>query len=450
MKHILIVDDEKDTRDFMARALELDYEVTTAPDAEQAMKALEADPSIVLMLSDVRMPGADGIQLMKAAKAKYPKLVCILLTAFGSIEQAVSAMQDGADDFITKPVNLDQLENRVEKALKTIDLENEVAALRSQLDGQFGLDNMVGSSPKMRKVFDLVRRVARSSSTVLLQGPNGTGKDLVAHAIHNHSPRAQGPFLAVNCGAIPESLIESELFGYEKGAFTGANNRHLGSFETADHGTVFLDEIGELPMNMQVKLLRVLENRCFTRVGGTEEVKIDVRVIAATNRDLKEMVAQGKFREDLFYRLNVVDITLPALKERPEDIPLLVARFIKDTCEKNGFSERKITPAAMRLLERHSWPGNVRELRNVIERMVVISEDDTLDVDDMPESLQSQPAAALAIPPVGTIEELEKAQILAMLKTCNGNISEAARRLGISRRTLYRKLEAYKKEGAIA
>ena len=443
---ILIVDDEKDTRDLMARALSLDYQVTTAPDAEQAMLALASDPTIALMLSDVRMPGASGLELLKAAKAKYPKLLCILLTAFGTVDQAVAAMKDGAEDFIMKPVDLDQLELRVAKALKTGALEHEVAELRSQLDEKFGLENMIGSSPAMVRVFNLVRRAAPTTATVLLQGPNGTGKDLVAHSLHNLSPRAKGPFIAINCGAIPENLIESELFGHEKGSFSGAIDRHIGSFEAANHGTIFLDEIGELPLPLQVKLLRVLENRSFTRVGGTELINVDIRVVAATNRDLRALVAQGAFREDLFYRLNVVDIYLPALKDRTGDIPLLVSRFIKELAEKNGVPEPSITPAALRLLEQYAWPGNVRELRNVIERMVVLALNGTLDVDDVPDSIRTFSESAPLSATV-TLGENEKTQILAVLKECGGNRSEAARKLGISRRTIYRKLDEYAKEG---
>ena len=444
---ILIVDDEKGTRDLMARALGDRYLVTTAPDAEQAMKALEADPSIALMLSDVRMPGVDGLQLLQAAKAKYPKLVCILLTAFGTIEQAVAAMKDGAENFLMKPIDLDQLDACVEKALKTGALEREVASLRSQLDEKYGLDNMVGSSPAMKRVFDMVRRAAPSPATVLLQGPNGTGKDLVAHALHNLSPRAKGVFLAVNCGAISPNLIESELFGYEKGAFTGASARKAGAFEAANHGTIFLDEIGELPLAMQVKLLRVLENRSFLRVGGTESVEVDIRVVAATNKDLKALVAKGEFREDLYYRLNVVDIHLPALKDRREDIPLLAARFIKELAEKNHVQVSGITPAAMRLLENYDWPGNVRELRNTIEKMVVLSTGALLDVVDVPEQMQSTTAPLVDLSSSVTLGENEKAQILAVLKEVGGNRTRAAQVLGISRRTLYRKLDEYAKEG---
>ena len=444
---ILIVDDEKDTRDLMARALGADYRVTTAPDAEQAMAALDADPSITLMLSDVRMPGADGLQLLKAAKAKHPKLLCILLTAFGTVDQAVAAMKDGAEDFIMKPVDLDQLDLRVAKVLKAGALQSEVDELRSQLDERFGLDNMVGSSPAMERVFKMVRRAAPTSATVLLQGPNGTGKDLVAHAIHNLSPRAHGPFVAVNCGAIPENLIESELFGHEKGSFSGAVAQHIGSFEAADGGTLFLDEIGELPLAMQVKLLRALENRSFTRVGGTQSVEVDIRIVAATHRDLKALGDSGGFRQDLYYRLNVVDIYLPALKDRAEDIPLLASRFIKEISAKNGGAVTGITPAAMRILEQYRWPGNVRELRNVVEKMVVLSAGGLLDVDDVPDDLKS--AAPSRLSPSVTLDENEKAQILAVLQECNGNRSLAARRLGISRRTIYRKLDEYAKEGLV-
>ena len=446
---ILVVDDERDTREFMARALSADYQVTTAADAEQALKALDADPGIALMLSDVRMPGADGIQLMKAARAAHPNLVCILLTAFGTVDLAVEAMRDGAEDFITKPIDLDQLDLRVARALKTGALQQEVANLRNQLDEQYGLENIVAASVPMKRVVDMVRRVAPTSATVLLQGPNGSGKDVIAHAIHNRSPRARAPFLAVNCGALPENLIESELFGYEKGAFTGATARKLGTFEAANHGTVFLDEIGELPLSMQVKLLRVLENRSFQRVGGTDAVEVDIRVVAATNRDLKDLVAARQFREDLYYRLNVVDIHLPALKDHRDDIPLLTARFVKELAERNGAPVTGITPAAMKLLEAYDWPGNVRELRNTIEKMVVLSAGGQLDVGDIPDALRADVSLAPALSPTGTLGENERAQILAVLKDVGGNRSRAAQVLGISRRTLYRKLDEYAKAGIV-
>ena len=445
-KTILVVDDEKDTRELMARALSGDYSVTTAADAELAIKALEADPSIALMLSDVRMPGASGIELLKLAKSMRPRLACILLTAYGTVDQAVEAMKDGADDFIMKPVDLDQLEARVAKALKTSDLENEVATLRSQLDEKYGLENLTGNSEPMKKVFRLVRQAAPTEATVLIQGPSGTGKELVAHAIHNLSPRAHGPFVAVQCGALPDTLLESEMFGHEKGAFTGAVARQIGRFEAADHGTIFLDEISEISPATQVKLLRVLETRTFTRLGGSEALHADIRIVAATNRNLRAYVDEGKFREDLFYRLNVVDIVLPALRDRPGDIPLLVSRFLNEFSAANGGKVTGITPAAMTYLESWRWPGNVRELRNTVEKMVVLSAGGRLDVDDVPEELRSsrnsQPLGA-----TGTLGETEKAKILATLREAGGNRTRAAQMLGISRRTIYRKLDEYAAQG---
>lgn len=445
---ILIVDDEKDTREFMARALGADYHVETAPDAENALKQLDANPSIALMLSDIRMPGMDGLQLFKAARKAHPKLACILLTAFGTVDQAVAAMKDGVDDFIMKPVDLDQLDQRVAKVLKTAALESEVVSLRSQLDEKYGLENMIGSSEPMQRVFQLIRRAAPSTATVLIQGPNGSGKELVAHALHKLSPRANGPFVAVNCGAIPENLIESELFGHEKGSFTGAYALHVGSFEAANHGTIFLDEVGDLPLSMQVKLLRALENRSFQRVGGAETIHVDIRIVAATNKDLKAAVAQGTFREDLYYRLNVVDIHVPALKERRGDIPLLVMHFLRQIAQANNSPVTSVTPAAMKLLEAYDWPGNVRELRNAVEKMIVLASGTQLDVADVPEQMQStNGAAAVTLAASGTLDETEKAKILAVLKDNKGNRSEAARVLGISRRTLYRKLDKYAEEG---
>ena len=433
---ILVVDDEKDTRDFMARALADRYEVSTAADAELAMRQLESDASIRLMLSDIRMPGEDGITLMKAAKASNPNLAVVLLTAFGSIDQAVAAMKDGADDFLTKPVDLDQLELRIEKALKAHRLEAEVEGLKAQLDEKYGFDGIVGNSPAMQKVFRMVKQAAPTDATVLLEGPSGTGKELVAHAIHSLSPRAKGPFVAVEFAAISPSLLESELFGHEKGAFTGAVSRRLGPFEAANHGTIFLDEISEMPLELQVKLLRVLQEREFQRVGSNETVKTDIRIVAATNRDLAAYVHAGKFREDLYYRLNVIDIHLPALKDRAGDVPLLVNRFLKE------FGGKSVSPDAMRLLEAYSWPGNVRELRNAVEKMCVLSPTGELVVDDVPDDMK-RTAGALPIPSAGTLEETEKAKILAVLDEVGGNLTKAAQRLGIARRTIYRKLERY-------
>ncbi len=446
---ILIVDDEKDTRELMARALGADYRVATAADAELALKALEADPSIALMLSDVRMPGADGLQLLKAAKKMRPNLACILLTAFGTVDQAVAAMKDGADDFIMKPVDLDQLDLRVAKALKTGALENEVASLRSQLDEKYCLENITGSSEAMKKVFHLVRQAAPTEATVLIEGPSGTGKELVAHAIHNLSARAKGPFVAVECAALNGNLLESELFGHEKGAFTDAFQRRIGRFEAANHGTIFLDEISEIPLSTQVKLLRVLETRSFERLGSSETIKTDIRIVAACNRDLRAYVAEGKFREDLFYRLNVVDIRLPALRERTGDIALLVKRFLNEFAAANGNRVTGITPSAMKMLESYAWPGNVRELRNTIEKMVVLSAGGVLDVADVPDEMRASAAIPMPISATGTLAEMEKAKIIAALQSVGNNRSKAARVLGISRRTLYRKLDEYAQEGTL-
>jgi len=442
---ILVVDDDKDTRDGLSRALGTDYRVTTAVDAAAALRALEADPAIALMLSDVRMPGADGIQLLKTAKTAHPRLACILLTAYGTVETAVAAMKDGADDFIMKPVDLDQLDLRVAKALKTGALENEVATLHAQLDEKYGLGQIVGSSDAMKKVFHLIRQAAPTEATVLLEGPSGTGKELVARAIHGLSNRTRGPFVAVHCAALTPTLLESELFGHEKGAFTGAVARQIGRFEAADHGTLFLDEISEIDPATQVKLLRVLEDRSFERVGGTETLHTDIRVVAATNRDLKAYVEAGKFREDLFYRLNVVDIHLPPLRERAGDIPLLVDRFLKEFAAQNGGKVTGISPAAMRRLEAYTWPGNVRELRNTVEKMVVLSSGGWLEEADLPDSVVTPAGGRLLAD--GTLEETEKAKILAVLAANGGNRTRAAAALGISRRTLHRKLNEYGMKG---
>ena len=432
---ILIVDDEKDTREFMARALSGKYEVLTAADAELAMKQLDADRSIRLLLSDVRMPGEDGITLMKAAKAMNPGLAVILLTAFGSIDQAVAAMKDGADDFITKPVDLDQLELRIEKALKAHRLESEVKHLKAQLDEKYGMNGIVGNSPAMQKVFRMIRQAAPTDATVLIQGPSGTGKELVARAIHNLSNRSKGPFVAVEFAAISPNLLESEMFGHEKGAFTGAVSRRIGRFEAANHGTIFLDEISEMPLELQVKLLRVLQEREFQRVGSNETVKCDIRIVAATNRDLAAYVKEGKFREDLYYRLNVIDMRLPALKERTGDVPLLVNRYLRE------FGGKSVSPDAMRLLEAYQWPGNVRELRNAVEKMCVLSSSGEIGVDDVPGEMKRDVPMTLSVS--GTLGETEKAKILAVLEEVGGNRTKAAERLGISRRTIYRKLEEY-------
>jgi len=444
---VLIVDDYKDTRELMGRALGADYDVRLAPDAEGAMKILAEDSSVALMLTDVRMPGTDGLTLMRTAKAAHPELAVIVLTAYGSVDLAVEAMKDGADDFLTKPVDLDQLELRVAKALKTRRLESEVTQLRSELDEKYGLENIVGTSDAMKRVFKLIRQAAPSDATVLIEGPSGSGKELVAHALHNLSRRAKGPYIAVECASLNDNLLESELFGHEKGAFTGAVARRAGRFEAANGGTIFLDEISEIPPSTQVKLLRVLETRSFERLGSSETIPTDIRIVAACNRDLAKLVAEGKFREDLYYRLNVVNIRLPALREHAEDIPLLVNRFLKTFSAANGDRVTGIAPDAMKKLCAWNWPGNVRELRNTVERMVVLSAGGELGVEDVPETIRGPVAAAAPTAAGGTLGETEKAKILQTLADVGGNRSRAAQVLGISRRTLYRKLDAYEAEG---
>lgn len=459
LKHsVLIVDDEKNTREGLGRALRRDYDVFLAENAQTALAALEAN-RIDVMLSDVRMPGVDGLDLLKDVRVRYPEVVCIMLTAYGNVETAVEAMKRGASDFLTKPVNLDHLDITLTRALKQHRLENENRELKRQLDSKYGLESIIGSSPVMERMFDIIRQASPTQATVLIQGASGTGKELVAQAIHRLSNRADGPFIAVHCAALSSSLLESELFGHEKGAFTGAVVQRKGRFEMANGGTLFLDEISEIEPSVQVKLLRVLEERKFERVGGGETLEVDIRIIAATNRDLKQYVDKGKFREDLYYRLDVVEIRMPLLKERGGDIAVLCDRFMKEFAAGNGRSVARISPEAAALLQAYSWPGNVRELRNTMEKMVVLAHGDVLTVDDVPanirgEAVQSGLAVTGAKPVVliddvtasESLAELEKRKILAALDVANGNRSKAALALGISRRTLHRKLNEWNHE----
>ena len=452
---ILIVDDEKPTRDVLARALSRSYDCTTAPDAETALAILRERPETALLLTDYKMPGMNGRELVKAARLVSPSIACILVTAFGEIELAVEAMKDGADDFVTKPVtDLDELELRIGKAIAKHAPAFSAPEPEAGPDASKPLDGFTGESPAMMKVYALVRKAARSNANVLVEGPSGTGKELVARALHDLSARAKGPFVAVECAALSPTLLESELFGHEKGAFTDAYRQKIGRFEAADGGTIFLDEITEIDLSTQVKLLRVLETKTFQRVGGTEDIKSDFRLVAATNRDIAGFVKEGKFREDLYYRLDVIDIRLPPLSERPGDIRLLAERFVKEFAAANSSPVKGISPEAMAALERREWAGNVRQLRNAIEKMVVLASGDTLGVEDLPPGAEAPAACERAAAPQdaadgvhdggATLAATEKETILATLDRCGGNKTAAAKELGISRRTLHRKLNAWK------
>ena len=447
---ILVVDDDKNTRDGLQRALQRHYDVKTAESADVVLAILDATPEVDVMLSDLRMPGTDGLGLLRRVNAQHPQTVSILLTAYGSVETAVEAMKQGAYDFLTKPINLDHLDMLVARAIKSRDLEKKVETLEVQLNEKFGMENIVGESPAMRQVFDIIQQTAPTQAAVLIQGPSGTGKELVAQAIHRLSTRAKGPFVAVHCAALSPTLLESELFGHEKGSFTGATAQRKGRFEIADGGTLFLDEVSEVDPSIQVKLLRVLEEHAFERVGGEETIHTDIRVIAATNRDLRAYVQLGKFREDLFFRLNVVDIVLPPLSERTGDIPLLADRFLKEYGERNGKRIEGLTPDAISLLTAYAWPGNVRELRNTIEKMVVLSRSDRLSARDVPanirEAVKGHAALGTRAPALmsGSLADTERRKIMAVLEKNGGNRTRAADELGISRRTLHRKLRDYK------
>ena len=444
---ILVVDDEKSTRDGLVRALQRQYDVHVAGDGAQALAVLD-EQDIEIVLSDLRMPGMDGLTLIQRILARSPAPACILLTAYGSIDTAVEAIKRGASDFLTKPVNLDELEIRIQSALRARSMEQENRTLRQQLDERYGLESMVGQSPALLDVLDTIRQVAPARANVLIQGETGTGKELVARAIHQLSPRAKAPLITVHCAALPANLLESELFGHEKGAFTGAVERRPGRFEMADGGSLFLDEIGEIDSSVQVKLLRVLEERAFERVGGRETLDVDVRLIAATNRDLKSMVDEGTFREDLYYRLNVVTVPVPSLRERKEDIPLLMRSFLDEFSRENGKEIEGVTADCMNALMGYDWPGNIREFRNVIERMVVLSRQDRLTLRDLPPQLRGDAAASKPnriTAPTGdlSLEEMERNMIMRALEQHQGSRTKAAEQLGISRRTLHRKLNEY-------
>ncbi len=431
---ILIVEDEEK----LQRALELHlrslgFEVVKADSAESALAEIDrAD----LILTDLRLPGMDGLELLARIRLTNSVSPVILMTAFGTVESAVEAMRKGANDFLTKPFSLDHLTTVVERALEVRALRDENRKLREELGHRYDLNNIIGRSAPMQEVFQMVMRVAAAKSTVLIAGESGVGKDLIARAIHYHSPRRERPFVKINCTAIPENLMESELFGYEKGAFTGASASKPGKFEEANTGTVFLDEIGDVTPSVQVKLLRILQERQFERLGSNKTVSIDVRVIAATNQDLRVALEQGTFREDLFYRLNVVPINMPPLRKRKEDIAYLAEYFVRKYGREAGRAMEGISAEALRVLEGHHWPGNVRELENVIERAVVLSHGTLLDAADIRiDDLHRRPVSSedQFLPPGMTLEEYERYLIQESLRRADGNKSQAARLLGLTR-----------------
>jgi two-component system response regulator AtoC len=449
---LLIVDDEKPTREGLRDALSEKYDVYLAEDAQSAIQLLEQEQFDVL-LTDFRLPNEDGMKLIARAKSLPRPPVCILMTAYGSEEVAVEAMKRGADDYIAKGrLQIDELELRIARALRQRNLEVENVSLREQLDSKFRMDKVVGDSPQMREVLEVVQQVAPARTTVLLLGESGTGKELIAKTIHQLSPRARHPMVTVHCAALSPTLLESELFGHEKGAFTGAHERRIGRFEQAQGGTLFLDEIGEIDATVQVKLLRFLGERTFERVGSNKTLTADVRLIAATNKNLAEQVKKGAFREDLYFRLNVVEIRLPPLRERRADILKLAHVFLEEFAQENNKTIKGFTADALELMTQYSWPGNVRELRTAVEHAVVLCRGERIGARDLPPSLR-QPAAEPARPVAGAnagtlvVHEVEKDLIIRALKESAGSRTLAAKKLGMSRRTLYRKLAHYNLEG---
>ena len=483
---IILIEDEEANRRSVSRALsKVGHHVESFSEADPAIEYLRQHPDTVLVITDLMLPGTDGFGVLKAAKAINPDIGILMVTGHGSVESAVDAMKQGADDYLTKPVDLFELRKRTQAIVEKHQLSRRVDELEERLGEKFG--NLVGRSKEMEAMFRQMRLVAAARSNVLIIGESGTGKELVANALHENSPRKDGRFLPINCAAIPAEILESELFGHERGAFTGATSRKIGKFELADHGTLFLDEIGELPIEMQVKLLRVLEEREFMRVGGTETIRVDIRLVAATNQDLESLVEEGKFRNDLYYRLKVVTIKIPPLRQRDGDIPLLANHFLDQFARENGREGMYFAGPTLRTLIANRWEGNVRELRNLVESLVVLAPHEEIQVDDLPEEYRHPPevapelaesalaapvravdpaaperAPAVAAPPAvlppeppadpaaappRTMEQIEREAILATLERTGGNRTQAAEILGIGLRTLQRKLKEYRLAG---
>jgi DNA-binding NtrC family response regulator len=437
---VLVVDDDEITCNLLEEVLSKEgYAVHKALDGREAIDRGEKQTYDVV-LSDIKMIDVDGMEVLRAYRQRSPETIIIMMTAFGSIETAIRAIKEGAYDYVSKPFKLDEIKLTLQRALEQRRLVEENIHFRQELITKYKLENIVGRSPQMLQVYKTIARVAESRSTVLVTGESGTGKELIARAIHFNSPRAARPFVAVDCSSLAETLLESELFGHVRGAFTGAVAAKKGLFEEADRGTCFLDEIGDISLAMQAKLLRVLQEHEIKRVGGTETIKIDVRIVAATNQNLEALVTEKKFREDLFYRLNVVSIHLPSLRERPEDVPLLADHFLRKYASQNNKPVSRISPEAMDLMVRHRWPGNVRELENVLERAATLSGTNLILPEDLPRRLQMEPAqvSLSSIPSRMPLSELEKLYIQKVLEETGGNKKKAADILGIDRRTLYR------------
>ncbi len=444
---LLIVDDEADGRDALAElAQRWGYDVLTASDGTEALRrAIEWHPD--LLLTDLVMPNMDGLWLLRALRAELPDVPVLLLTGRGTVQTAVQAIKEGAWDFIEKPLDPARLRVVLERALEKQETLREVQLLRRRLAALGPGTELIGQGAAMQQVAELARRVAPANASVVITGESGTGKEVVARAIHALSPRKDRAFVALNCSAIPATLIESELFGYERGAFTGADQRRPGNFEMAHRGTLFLDEIGELPLEMQGKFLRVLEERRLRRLGGKAEVDVDVRVLCATNRDLKEQIRTGRFREDLYFRLHVFTIPLPPLRERREDVPLLVQHFIEKFAGETGKHVRGVTPAALEVLQGYAWPGNIRELRNTVERGMILADGDLIGEEHLPPDMRPSVAvsgeAGIRLPLGVPLREVEKEYLLASLRRNGGNKARTAELLGISEKTLYNKLHRY-------
>jgi len=446
--NILIIDDEKNIREGLADAMELEgYKAFVAEDGKAGLARI-AKGDIDLVITDLRMPGVTGEQVLSKVTAENPGVPVIVLTGHGSIDAAVDAMRNGAYDFLTKPLNLDQLTMIVKRALEGRMLALQHRQLQEELESRKSFESIIGKNAEMQKIFQMVRRVAPSKASVLITGESGVGKELITNAIHNLSQRKDKPFIKVHCAALSESLLESELFGHEKGSFTGATARKRGRFELANGGTIFLDEIGEINQNVQIKILRVLQEHKFERVGGEETIEVDVRVIAATNKDLEKEIAAGRFREDLYYRLNVVHINVPPLRERKDDIPLMVNSFLAEFAKENGKVIEGIDSRARSALYKYDWPGNIRQLRNCIESAVVMCEGKIVTLDDLPPTISQSSQEDVIQVPVGiTMDEAEKIIILQNLAINKGNKTKTADILGIGRKTLHRKLDEWNESG---